>query len=282
MHYLYVSQSPLSQLINTGEYKCEAENPLGSTSVTHRLLVLLPPHPPTPRWPLCFLVLSPGHFVCFFSLLLCHFPISISLSPGEFTGFANIASMQRLANVTTHSVLVVWRSPRSQERWEIFLWNAQYFVKRICWPMSPPLADLSLAFFWQWRVIRVHSGKKGETRWIFTDFSGLELQKTLWIKTFYRPQFGFQVCWKALIFFVSTYRCPPSIYVKCQLPMLPPDCPPPPPDTSCPGCPAAPPSPSPSPLSTIRSFIHQPILERSKLTLVPGPLLDIQAFARKI
>ena len=218
---------------------------------------------------------------CIF-LLLCHFPISISLSPGEFTGFANIASMQRLANVTTHSVLVVWRSPRSQERWEIFLWNAQYFVKRICWPMSPPLADLSLAFFWQWRVIRVHSGKKGETSWIFTNFSGLELQKTLWIKTFYRPQFGFQVCWKALIFFVSTYRCPPSIYVKCQLPMLPPDCPPPPPDTSCPGCPAAPPSPSPSPLSTIRSFIHQPILKRSKLTLVPGPLLDIQAFARKI
>ena len=70
--------------------------------------------------------------------------------------------------------------------------------------------------------------------------------------------------------------------MKCQLPMLSPDCPPPPPDTSYQGCPVAPPSPSPSRPLTIRSFIHQPILERSKLTLVPGPLLDIQAFAKKI
>ena len=29
------------------------------------------------------------------------------------------SSMQRLANVTTHSVLVAWKSPRSQERWKI-------------------------------------------------------------------------------------------------------------------------------------------------------------------
>ena len=97
----------------------------------------------------------------------------------------NVASMQRLANVTSHSVLVAWRSPHSQERWKIFLQNIlsikKFFLafqlkenlliftpsQQFCWPISLPLADLSLAFFWKWRVIRVYSGKRGETRLIF-------------------------------------------------------------------------------------------------------------------
>ena len=33
----------------SGDYNCEAESALGLASVTHHLLVLLDPHPPTPR-----------------------------------------------------------------------------------------------------------------------------------------------------------------------------------------------------------------------------------------
>ena len=34
----------------SGDYNCEAESALGVASVTHHLLVLLDPHPPTPRF----------------------------------------------------------------------------------------------------------------------------------------------------------------------------------------------------------------------------------------
>ena len=110
LHYFYVSQSQVT--ITTGDYKCEAENPLGSASVTHRLLVLLPPHPPKPRW-----AGSWWEWWCF----LCLPPLSGFLDGciGWLSTGTNVAPMQRLANVTTHSVLVAWKSPRSQERWKI-------------------------------------------------------------------------------------------------------------------------------------------------------------------
>ena len=113
-----------------------------------------------------------------------------------------------------------------------------------------PLADLSLAFFWRSRLIRVHSGKRGETRWIFSPFfiPCCNCASRLLPKSVLNNQISFMP--------TTTFSFKFSV------------CRPPPPDTRWRCCPAAPHSPSPSLQSTTRSLTQRHFLTSS--TLVSG------------